>query len=114
MYLNKVMLMGNVGKDPDIRTVNGEKVANFTLATTYKGGDKESTEWHNIVVWGKKAEVIENYVRKGSPLYIEGTIRTRSWEDQQGVKRYTTEIVAHTIQLLGSKSQEQEMDDLPD
>ena len=115
MYLNKAMLMGNVGKDPDVRTANGEKVANFTLATTYKGGDKENTEWHNIVVWGKKAEVIEKYVRKGSPLYVEGMIRTRSWDDQQGVKRYTTEIVAHTIQLLGGKaqSQEQEVDDLP-
>lgn len=113
-YLNKAMLIGNCGKDPDIRTVNGEKVANFSLATTYKGGEKESTEWHNIVAWGKKAEVIEKYVKKGSSLYVEGMIRTRSWDDQQGVKRYTTEIVANTIQLLGSKGSSQEVvDDLP-
>ena len=114
MYLNKVMLMGNVGKDPDIRTANGDKVANFTLATTYKSGDKSSTEWHNIVIWGRLAEVIEKYVRKGTPLYVEGTIRTRSWDDAQGVKRYTTEIVAHGLQLLGGKAQEQVDDDLPD
>ena len=117
MYLNKAMLMGNVGKEPDIRTANGEKVANFSLATTFKGGEKETTEWHNIVVWGKKAEVIEKYVSKGSSLYVEGTIRTRSWDDQQGERRYTTEIVAHTIQLLGGKKQEAQEaqdDDLPE
>lgn len=112
-YLNKAMLIGNVGKDPDIRTANGEKVANFSLATTYRNGDKESTEWHNIVVWGKKAEVIEKYVRKGSSLYVEGMIRTRSWQDKEGVTRYTTEIMANTLQLLGG-SRPQADDDLPE
>jgi single-strand DNA-binding protein len=111
-YLNKVMLIGNVGKDPDVRTINGEKVANFSLATTYRNGDKDNTEWHNIVIWGKKAEVVEKYVRKGSPLYIEGSLRTRSWEDQQGVTRYTTEVVGYTLQLLGGRPQAD--DDLPE
>jgi single-strand DNA-binding protein len=113
-YLNKAMLIGRVGKDPDIRTINGEKVANFSLATSFKAGDKDITEWHNIVAWGKPAEVVEKYVRKGISLYVEGPIQTRSWEDQQGVKRYTTEIRAYSLQLLGSKSQEVLEDDLPD
>lgn len=110
-YLNKAMLIGNVGKTPEIKIVNGEKVANFSLATTYK----DATEWHNIVAWGKKAEVIEQYVSKGSSLFIEGTIRTRQWEDQSGNKRYTTEILANTIQLLDRKGTAPvSEDDLPE
>lgn len=112
-YLNKAMLIGNVGKTPEIRTVNGDKVANFSLATTYKGNGNDNTEWHNIVAWGRQAEIVEQYVRKGSPLFIEGAIRTRSWEDQQGGKRYTTEIMANIIQLLGGKAQQDVEDDLP-
>ena len=109
MGINKVILVGNAGKDPEVRHLdNGVAVANFTLATseTYKkDGEKiTNTEWHNIVVWRGLAEVVEKYVKKGSQLYLEGKIRTRSWDDKEGNKRYTTEIVADNMQLLGSKS----------
>ncbi|HOO42652.1 MAG TPA: single-stranded DNA-binding protein [Bacteroidales bacterium] len=108
--LNKVMLIGNVGKDPEIRHLeSGTAVANITLATTerYKdrnGETQEQTEWHNVVLWRGLADVTERFVRKGSQIFIEGKIRTRSWEDQSGQKRYTTEIVADNMQLLGRKS----------
>ena len=107
------MLIGNVGRDPEVRYLNGSagsaKVATFTLATTerYKdrnGETRENTEWHNIVAWRGNADVAEKYVKKGTQLYIEGRIRTRSWDDQSGNKRYTTEIIADTLQLLGKKS----------
>ena len=111
MSLNKVMLIGNVGKDPEVRYLDGSagKVASFTLATTerYKdrnGENKELTEWHNIVAWRGLADIIEKYVKKGTQLYIEGRIRTRSWDDQTGNKRYTTEIMADNMQLLGRKA----------
>lgn len=113
MSLNKVMLIGNVGKDPEVRYLDGasgnSKVATFTLATTerYKdrnGETKELTEWHNIVAWRGLADIIEKYVKKGTQLYIEGRIRTRSWDDQSGNKRYTTEIMADNMQLLGRRS----------
>lgn len=107
------MLIGNVGRDPEVRYLDGSagsaKVATFTLATTerYKdrnGETRENTEWHNIVAWRGNADVAEKYVKKGTQLYIEGRIRTRSWDDQSGNKRYTTEIIADTLQLLGKKS----------
>ncbi len=107
------MLIGNVGRDPEVRYLDGQggstKVAQFTLATTERYRDRnnelrENTEWHNIVAWRGNADVCERYVKKGTQLYIEGRIRTRSWDDQTGNKRYTTEIVADTIQLLGKKS----------
>lgn len=112
MSLNKVMLIGNVGRDPEVRYLegnNGAKVATFTLATTERyrdrnGDVRENTEWHNIVAWRNNADVAERFVRKGTQLYIEGRIRTRSWDDQTGNKRYTTEIIADTLQLLGRKS----------
>lgn len=110
MSLNKVMLIGNVGKDPEVRYLDGNaKVASFTLATTerYKdrnsGETKENTEWHNIVAWRVLADTVEKYVKKGSQLYIEGRIRTRQWTDQSGNKRYSTEIMADNLQLLGRK-----------
>lgn len=109
MAINKVILVGNVGKDPEIRHLDsGVAVANFPLATSEsylaKNGDKvETTEWHNIVVWRGLADVVEKYVTKGRQLYIEGKIRTRSWDDKEGNKRYTTEIVADVMQLLGSR-----------
>lgn len=118
MSLNKVMLIGNVGKDPEVRYLEGNgqaapgrKVANFTLATSerYKdrsGEVRENTEWHNIVVWGQPADVVERFVKKGTQLYIEGRITTRSWTDQSGAKRYTTEIRADSLQLLGRREQE--------
>ena len=113
MSLNKVMLIGNVGRDPEVRYLDGQsgnaKVATFTLATTERyrdrnGETRENTEWHNIVAWRNTADVVERFVRKGTQLYIEGRIRTRAWDDQTGNKRYTTEIIADTLQLLGKKS----------
>ena len=113
MSLNKAMLIGNVGRDPEVRYLDGKdgnaKVATFTLATTERyrdrnGETRENTEWHNIVAWRNTADVVEKFVKKGTQLYIEGRIRTRSWDDQTGNKRYTTEIIADTLQLLGKKS----------
>lgn len=117
MSLNKVMLIGNVGKDPEVRYLENNpapqgtnpKVAQFTLATTERFRDRngevrENTEWHNIVAWRGLADLAEKYIRKGSQLYIEGRIRTRSWNDQAGAKQYRTEIVADSIQLLSRKS----------
>ena len=111
--INKVILIGNVGQDPEIRytgdATNGAKVATIRLATTERFRDRsgnlqEHTEWHSVVVWRNTADVVEKYVRKGTQLYIEGRIRTRSWDDQSGNKRYTTEIIADNLQLLGKKS----------
>ena len=113
MSLNKAMLIGNVGRDPEVRYLDGQngnaKVATFTLATTERyrdrnGETRENTEWHNIVAWRNTADVVEKFVKKGTQVYIEGRIRTRSWDDQTGNKRYTTEIIADTLQLLGKRS----------
>ncbi len=112
MSVNKVILIGNVGKDPDIRYLdNNVCVANFPLATTDRAYTTragvqipEKTEWHNIVLWRGLAEVAEKYVRKGTQLYIEGKIRTRSWVDQNNITRYTTEIYADNMELLGRKN----------
>lgn len=114
MSLNKVMLIGNVGKDPEIRYLdsqnpqNNAKVATFPLATSERytdrsGNRQENTEWHNIVAWRANADVIERFVRKGTQLYIEGRLRTRNWTDQTGNKRYTTEVIVETLQLLGKR-----------
>lgn len=111
MSINKAILVGNVGNDPEVRHLEaGTPVANFSLATSesYKNREGEKitqTEWHNIVVWRGLAEVVEKYVKKGQQLYIEGRIRTRSWEDKDGNKRYTTEIVADSLQMLGRKNE---------
>ncbi len=108
MSVNKVMLIGNLGRDPEIRyTTSGQAVANFTLATTEKytnkAGDKqEDTEWHRIVAWGRLAEICGEYLTKGRMVYIEGSIRTRSWEDKEGNTKWTTEIIARNMQMLGS------------
>lgn len=100
MSLNKACLIGNVGKDPEIRsTQGGTRVANLSIATSDKwkdkqtGEKKEQTEWHRVVIWGPLVDVVERYVKKGMKLYIEGKIQTRKWTDQQGVERYSTEIV---------------------
>ncbi len=109
MSVNKVILIGNVGKDPEIRHLDtGVAVANFTLATSEsyiaKNGEKvTTTEWHNIVLWRGLAEVAEKYVTKGRQLYIEGRIRTRNYDDKDGNKRYITEIYGDVMQMLGSK-----------
>lgn len=111
MSLNKVQLIGFVAKDPEVRTAQDRKVASFTMATSERYRDrnnevKENTEWHNIVCW-KQAEFVEKYVKKGSLLYVEGKLRTRSWEDQSGTKRYVTEIIVDQLQSLDRKSGEQ-------
>jgi single-strand DNA-binding protein len=106
--VNKVILIGNLGKDPELRyTPGGQPVASFSVATTERWTDKngqrqDRTEWHNIVVWGKLAELTNQYLKKGRPVYIEGRITNRSWDDKDGNKKYRTEIVANQIQFLGS------------
>lgn len=109
--VNKVILVGNLGKDPEVRHLeSGAVVANFPLATseTYKdrktGERITQTEWHNIVIWRGLAEVAEKYLKKGSSVYVEGKLRTRSWDDKEGNKRYTTEIVADNMTMLGGKA----------
>lgn len=112
MSVNKVILLGNVGKDPDVRYLDtGIAVASFSLATTERGytlqnGTQvpERTEWHNIVLWRGLAEIAEKYVKKGDKLYIEGKIKSRSYDDQQGVKRYITEIFADQMEMLSPRS----------
>jgi single-strand DNA-binding protein len=104
--VNKVILIGNVGKDPEVKHLeNGTVLTKFPLATseTYKKDNEKvtNTEWHNIVLFKGQAEVAEKYVKKGDALYIEGKIRTRSWDDQDGNKRYMTEIVGNNMQMLG-------------
>lgn len=107
--LNKVMLIGNLGQQPELRTTtNGQSVMTLRLATNerYKNRDGEwtdRTEWHTVVVWGKRAEGLSKIVNKGTHLYVEGKLQTRQWEDREGQKRYTTEVVARQILLLGRK-----------
>lgn len=108
--INKVILVGNVGSDPEVKEVGGDKVASLSLATSESYKDKQGekktlTEWHRLIAWRGLAEVIEKYVHKGSQLYVEGKIRNRSYDDANGVKRYVTEIVLDTLKLLGSKQQ---------
>ena len=107
--VNKVILIGNLGKDPEVRyTQSGDAVCNFSIATTEKWKDKsgekqEKTEWHNIVFFGRTAEVCGEYLKKGSPCYVEGRLQTRKWTDKDGNDRYTTEVVGSTLQLLGDR-----------
>jgi len=108
MSVNKVILVGNLGKDPEVRFTNtGSAVANFSIATSEVWNDREGkrqerTEWHNIVVWGKQGETCGQYLSKGRQVYVEGSIRTRSYDDKTtGAKRYVTEIIAQRIQFLG-------------
>ena len=106
--VNKAIIVGNLGSDPEVRyTPSGQAVASFSIATreqwTSKNGEKgEKTEWHRIVAWARLGEICGEYLHKGSQVYIEGRIQTRSWDDRDGNKRYTTEIVAQTMQMLGS------------
>jgi single-strand DNA-binding protein len=109
--VNKVILIGRLGKDPEVRyTPDGTMVTNFNLATDEgykdKSGEKvQKTEWHRIVTFGKLAEICGNYLVKGKLVFVEGRIQTRSWEDKDGIKRFTTEIVANNMQMLDSKGQ---------
>lgn len=108
--LNKVMLIGHVGKDPELKYTPGNvAIANFSVATTESYKDKagnlqERTEWHRIVTFGRTAEVMGEYLKKGQQVYVEGRLQTRSWDDDKGQKRYITEIVALSVQFLGKKS----------
>ncbi|HEY5930109.1 MAG TPA: single-stranded DNA-binding protein [Burkholderiales bacterium] len=108
--INKVILIGNLGKDPEVRYMpSGDAVANITIATTEtwkdKAGEKqEQTEWHRVAMFGKTAEIAGEYLKKGSQVYIEGKLQTRKWTDKEGQERYTTEIRADRMQMLGSRS----------
>ncbi|MEZ0391525.1 MAG: single-stranded DNA-binding protein [Pseudobdellovibrionaceae bacterium] len=108
--VNKVILVGRLGADPELKSVgNGQSVARLNLATseswtTKEGSKQERTEWHRVVVWGRQAENCAKHLSKGRQVYVEGRLQTRNWEDQQGQKRYTTEIVASTVQFLGAGS----------
>lgn len=108
--VNKVILLGNLGRDPEVRyAADGAAIANVSIATTsrYKdkasGDMKEDTEWHRVVFFGRLAEIASEYLKKGRPVYVEGRLRTRKWQDQSGQERYTTEIVADQMQLLGGR-----------
>jgi single-strand DNA-binding protein len=111
MSVNKAILVGRLGKDPETRyTSGGQAVCNFSMATdeTYKdraGERQKRTEWHKIVVWGKQAEIAQKYLKKGSLLFLEGRIQTRQWDDKEGQKRYSTEIVATTFRMLGGRNE---------
>ena len=109
--INKVILVGNLGNDPDVRaTAAGAKIANISLATTDSWTDKQTgqkqdrTEWHRIVFFNRMAEIVEQYLTKGSQVYVEGRLQTRKWQDQNGQDRYTTEIVANDMQMLGGRN----------
>jgi single-strand DNA-binding protein len=109
--VNKAIILGSLGQDPDIRyTAGGAAVANISIATNEQWKDKESgemqerTEWHRVVFFGRLAEIVGEYLRKGSQVYVEGRIQTRKWQDKEGKDRYTTEIVASEMQMLGSRS----------
>ena len=120
--VNKVILLGRLGKDPDIRSMqNGKKVANFGIATSKRWTDrdtqekKEKTSWHNVVIFNEGlVGIVEQYVKKGSQLYIEGELQTRKWQDQEGKDRYTTEVVLQgynsTLTLLGSRNQSESIE----
>ena len=108
--VNKVIIVGNLGRDPEMRSFpSGDRVANVTIATTDKWKDKqtgemkEATEWHRVVFNGRLAEIVGEYLRKGSQVYVEGSLRTRKWTDKDGIEKYTTEIRADQMQMLGSR-----------
>jgi single-strand DNA-binding protein len=110
--INKVILVGNLGKDPDIRyTASGAAIANVTIATSESWRDKQSgekqekTEWHRVVFFSRLAEIVGEYLKKGSQVYVEGRLQTRKWQDQSGQDRYTTEIVANEMQMLGGRGE---------
>lgn len=110
MSVNKVILLGRLGQDPELKyTPGGSPVCNFSLATTESWTDKsgqkqEKTEWHRVVVWGKLAELCNQYLSKGRQAFLEGRLQTRAWDDKDGNKRYTTEILASTVQFIGGPS----------
>lgn len=113
--VNKVILVGNLGRDPEVRsTPSGQQVATFSLATSRKwkdrdGNRQEQTEWHNVVCWGRQAEVAGQYLKKGRQLFVEGRLQTRSWDDKQsGEKKYRTEVICDNFQMLGTRGDSDE------
>ena len=114
MSVNKVILIGNVGRDPEVKYFEKDRaVANVTLATSERvaganGETTELTEWHRLVFWGAQAQYVEKYVRKGSKLFVEGGLRTRTWDDKNGIKRYTTEIWVDKLEILASPAAQQQ------
>ena len=113
--INKVLLIGNLGQDPEVRyTPNGNAIANVVLATSSAWRDKQSgelnerTEWHRIVFFNRLAEIVNEYLNKGSKIYVEGSLRTRKWQDKSGVDRYTTEIIANEMQILDNRNSSQQ------
>lgn len=117
--INKVILVGRLGRDPELRyTASGQAVVNFSLATddswTDKNGERQSrTEWHNIVAWARLAEICQQYLTKGRLVYIEGRIQTREWEDRDGNRRWTTEVVANEMKMLGGRGEDTRPEDMP-
>lgn len=108
--VNKVILIGNLGRDPELKSLpSGQPVANFSIATSEKwkdkstGESKEQTEWHNIIMFGKLAEIAGQYLKKGSSIFVEGRLQTRKWQDKNGQDRYTTEIIANEMKMLGGR-----------
>jgi single-strand DNA-binding protein len=110
--VNKVIIVGNVGRDPEVRyTQSGRAVASFSVATSERFQDKEGqtqerTEWHRVVAWARLAEICGEYLRKGKQVYVEGRLQTRDWEDKDGHKRYTTEVIANVMQMLGRRGED--------
>jgi single-strand DNA-binding protein len=119
MSVNKVILIGNLGKDPETRFMpNGDAVCNFSIATTDSWKDKEGnkqerTEWHNIVIYRKLAEIAGQYLKKGSQVYLEGRLQTRKWQTKEGQDRYTTEIIADQMQMLGGRNDKEQQEPKP-
>ena len=118
--VNKAIIVGRLGADPELKYTpsGGNAVCNFSLATSEKfktksGGEKEETQWHRIVCWGKTAEIAAEHLSKGREVYIEGKIKYRSYEDKNGVKKYSTEIEAQTVQFIGGKNDKRGSDDIP-
>ena len=102
--INKVILVGNLGADPEMRTTTGGKtVADLRVATSYRSGEEDKTEWHRVTVWDKAAEACGKYLKKGRQVYIEGRIQTRSYEDKEGNKKYSTDVIAQEVKFLGGK-----------
>ena len=117
--VNKVILIGNLGRDPEMKyTPSGTAIVNFSIATTEKwtkdGQKNEKTEWHKIVAWRRLAEICGEYLKKGSQVYVEGKLQTRSWDDKEGNKKYTTEIVINQMQMLGSRGESNQQDRGPE
>jgi len=116
--INKVILIGRIGQNPEIKKFDNNQVANFSLATSEKykdkdGNNQEKTEWHNVSIWGKLSVIVDKYCKKGDLIYLEGKLQTRSYE-KDGQKKYMTEVIGYNLQMLGSKPKQEKEEDLPE